>query len=75
MASERPPARAVRLPALWVLIAGLHIAAALYAWHLLPHGFGATRPRFWINQVLPFALTAAGAVCLFAIWRLSLIHI
>jgi hypothetical protein len=54
---------------LWVVIAGLHITAAAYAWHLLPHGFGWTHPRFWCNEAFPFILVAAGGTCLFGLWR------
>ncbi|MDQ3336370.1 MAG: hypothetical protein M4D80_14470 [Myxococcota bacterium] len=71
MASNRSPdaAASIRLPGLWVVIAGVHIAAAAYAWQQLPHGFGADHPRFWTNQVLPFAIVALGAACLFGLWR------
>jgi hypothetical protein len=57
------------MPVLWVLIAGLHVAAAAYAWRLLPHGFAVGHPRFWTNQVLPLVLVAASITCVFALWR------
>ncbi len=59
----------LRFPLLWVVIVGLHVAAAVLAWHLLPHGFGWGHPRFWSNEVIPFVLVALGIACLFGLWR------
>ena len=36
---------------------------------MLPHGFSAGHSRFWINQVLPFAVIAIGVACAVALWR------
>lgn len=66
---EPTPSSSLQLPALWVLIAGLHICAAVFAWCLLPHGFEWDHPRFWTNQVLPFAIGGASAACVFGVWR------
>jgi hypothetical protein len=59
----------LRAPILWVLIAGVHVVAAAYAWRMLPHGFDVGHPRFWTNQVLPFAVVAAAVTCVFALWQ------
>ena len=61
--------RSIQWPWLWVVIVGVHAAAAAYAWHMLPHGFPAGHPRFWINQVLPWVLIAIGVACIVALWR------
>jgi hypothetical protein len=61
------PARWLRI--VWVAIVGAHAIGAVYAWRLLPHGFPVGHPRFWINQVLPLALIAAGIAAIAAIWR------
>jgi len=63
------PPRPIRFAALVVAIAGLHLVAAAYAWHLLPHGFPPTHPRFWVNEVLPFTMVASSAACIVGVWR------
>ena len=55
--------------ALVIAIAGLHLIAAAYAWHLLPHGFPATHARFWVNQVLPFGLATIAMASIVGVWR------
>ena len=59
----------IRVPALWVVISAAHVAAAAFAWRLLPHGFTWPHPRFWMNGVLPFVFAAAGAACIFGSWK------
>ncbi len=50
------PVRPVRFALVWqVLLAGL-AAGALVWWWNMPHGFPPEHPRFWVNQVLPWAL-------------------
>jgi hypothetical protein len=54
----RPFARHV-LEALWALTFAAHALAAALVWVVLPGGFAADHPRFWVNRALPAALLAA----------------
>lgn len=65
MASER----SIRGPTVWTLIAIAHVAAATYAWRMLPRGFAVGHSRFWINEVLPIALVVVSATCVVALLR------
>jgi len=52
--------RPVRWALVWqVLLAGL-VAGAVVWWWNMPQGFSPSHSRFWVNQVLPFALVALG---------------
>jgi hypothetical protein len=44
-----------------MLVLAAHFLAAVLAWRFLPHGFGWMHPRFWSNEVLPFAVAALSA--------------
>lgn len=61
--------RAIRFPALWVVLAGLYGCAAGYAWHLLPHGFPWLHPRLWTNEVLPVVIVGVAIAGIAGIWR------
>lgn len=59
----------VRLPGLWVVIVGLHLVGAVFAWRLLPHGFDVGHRRFWSNEVLPIVIVVASAAWIAGMWR------
>ena len=69
MSKAMPATPTLRLPGLWVVIVGLHLVAAVFAWRLLPHGFEVGHPRFWSNQALPIAIVVASAAWLVGMWR------
>jgi len=47
-----------RTRAVWRLLTGV-LPISIAGWWLLPHGFPLTHPRFWTNQVLPWAIALA----------------
>lgn len=59
----------MRFTALVIAIAGLHLVAAAYAWHLLPHGFPPSHARFWVNQILPVAIGVIAVASIAGAWR------
>ena len=42
----------------WLLVLGLHAAAASAWWWLTPGGFPVAHPRFWSNGVAPLVVLA-----------------
>ena len=53
----------------WLLVLGVHAAAASAWWWLMPRGFPPSHPRFWSNGVAPIVTLAAVATAVIAARR------
>src|SRR5687768_16850901 len=57
---EHPPLRESALARarhlFWLAILAAHATLAAGAWWMLPGGFPASHPRFWVNQVIPIVV-------------------
>lgn len=42
----------------WMVVLLMHAVMAAGWWWFMPRGFAASHPRYWVNQVLPFAAIA-----------------
>src|SRR5688500_17853282 len=53
----------------WLLVLAGHALVAAVWWWLMPGGFPADHPRFWVNQVLPPAMIVLCAAVIVAAHR------
>jgi hypothetical protein len=51
----------------WSVLFALHAVAAVIVWWVLPGGFPASHPRFWVNSVLPWLVVATASAGVWAI--------
>lgn len=65
---SRPPWR-VALRTIWCILLVLHALGMIgYWWRKWPHGFPLTHPRFWVNEALPWVLSAGCVLVVIIAW-------
>ena len=67
-----PKARTLLVPnvtSLTLTALVLHSLTGLAWWWLMPHGFGVSHPRFWLNTVMPLSVAKVTLTIAAVLWR------